>query len=201
MTTDDPHDKTAAAELTPSGEQTPARAQLLGSTALTARVRCPCGKRQDVDREDWQWNGVAVCSRCGRGILDHSLHVISRGLALAMIEQRRPTEGELRALRRMELALRDFMPRYDSHPRWYWSPPTNRMAKEVRQLIADLDESRRDRGAPPVVATGRAFLDETEEGELAEASAEADTTGDEGDDELVDEEYEDDDDDLEEEDE
>jgi hypothetical protein len=61
MTNDDPHDRTraVAAEEQPAGEQTPARAELLGSTALTARVRCPCGKRQDVDREDWQWNGVA----------------------------------------------------------------------------------------------------------------------------------------------
>jgi hypothetical protein len=192
MTNDDPHDRTrtVAAEEQPAGEQTPARAELLGSTALTARVRCPCGKRQDVDREDWQWNGVATCSRCGRGILDHSLHVISRGLALAMIEQRRPTEGELRALRRMELSLRDFMPRYDEFPRWYWSPPTNRMADEVRQLIADLDESRRDRGAPPVVASGRSFLDEDDEGESAEAGV-----GD-ADEEEYDEE--DDDDDLDE---
>jgi hypothetical protein len=187
---DDPH-RQVGAEGAPQEAETTPRAELLGTTALTARVRCVCGKRQDVSREDWQWNGVAICSRCGRGILDHSLHVISRGLAIAMIEQRRPTEGELRALRRMELSLRDFMPRYDEFPRWYWSPPTNRMADEVRQLIADLDESRRDRGAPPVVASGRAFLDEDEEGE----SAEGDAADDEGDDELVDDE-EDDDDDL-----
>jgi hypothetical protein len=165
MTNDDPHDKTAAPDEQPAGEQTPDRAELLGSTALTARVRCPCGKRQDVSREDWQWNGVATCSRCGRGILDHSLHVVGRGLALAMIEQRKPTEGELRAMRRMELSLRDFMPRYDAQPRWVWSPPTSRMAEEVRRLLAELDESRRGRGAPPVVSGGGAEIDE----EVAEA--------------------------------
>jgi hypothetical protein len=118
-----------------------------------------------------------------------------------MIEQRKPTEGELRALRRMELALRDFMPRYDAQPRWVWSPPTSRMAEEVRRLLAELDESRRDRGAPPVVSSGGAEVDEDEA-----AGADEDVAGDEGDEELADEgcedvlvdEAEDDDDDLEE---
>jgi hypothetical protein len=175
MTTDDPHNQTpAAAEEQPAGEPTPERAELLGTTALTARVRCPCGKRQDVDREDWQWNGVTICSRCGRGILDHSLSMVSRREALSMIDERKPTEGELRALRRMELALRDFVLRHGGHPRWYWSPQTNAMADEVGRLLTELDESRRDRGAPPVVATGRAFLDEEEEGESAETGADVD---------------------------
>ncbi|HWS87984.1 MAG TPA: hypothetical protein VN282_13525, partial [Pyrinomonadaceae bacterium] len=145
-----------------------------GTTALTARVRCPCGRRQDVDRGDWQWFGVALCPACGRGLLDHSMNVVGRPEALSMIEERRPTEGELRALRHMEMALRDFVLRYEGHPRWYWSPPTNRMAGEVGRLLAELDESRRGRGAPPVVATGRAFLDE--EDESAEAG---DVAGDE----------------------
>lgn len=199
MITDDPHDKTrtAADEEMPAGTDAPARAELLGTTALTMRVRCSCGKRQDVDREDWQWDGVTICARCGRGILDHSLHTVGRAQALAMIEERRPTEPELRALRRMELALRDFVLLHRGHPRWYWSPPTNRMAEEVGRLLTDLDESRRDRGAPPVVATGRAFLDEDGGGESAEAGAgDADDVGeeeyddDDDDDEIVDEESE-----------
>jgi hypothetical protein len=169
MITDDPHNQTAEADGQSAGGTSPERAELLGTTALTARVRCPCGKRQDVDREDWQWDGVAVCSRCGRGILHDSLRVVSRSQALAMVEERKPTEGELRALRHMEMALRDFMLRYGEHPRWYWSPPTVRMAGEVGRLLAELDESRRGRGAPPVVATGRAFLDEEETDESAEA--------------------------------
>lgn len=185
MITDDPHNQPDAPDEQRAGEPATERAELLGTTALTARVRCHCGKRLDVDREDWQWDGVAICTRCGRGILDHSLHVVSRAQALAMIEERRPTESELRALRRMELALRDFVLLHGAHPRWYWSPPTNRMAEEVGLLLTDLDESRRDRGAPPVVATGRAFLDEDGEGESAEA----------GDGDAGEEEYDDDDDD------
>jgi len=175
MAIDDPHDRTQpAADEQPAGGQSPERAELLGTTALTARVRCPCGRRQDVDRGDWQWFGVALCPACGRGLLDHSMNVVGRPEALSMIEERRPTEGELRALRHMEMALRDFVLRYEGHPRWYWSPPTNRMAGEVGRLLAELDESRRGRGAPPVVATGRAFLDE--EDESAEAG---DVAGDE----------------------
>jgi len=171
MTTDDPRDQIVTTDEQPAGEPTPERAELLGTTALTARVRCPCGKRQDVSREDWQWDGVTICSRCGRGILDHSLHVVGRREALSMIEERRPTEGELRALRRMEMALRDFVLRHGGYPRHYWSPPTNAMADEVGRLLTELDESRRDRGAPPVVATGRAFLDEEESAETGTDSA------------------------------
>lgn len=169
MITDDPQQQTAAAaDEQPAGEDAPARAELLGTTALTMRVRCPCGKRLDVDREDWQWNGVAVCPRCGRGILDHSLLVVSRTQALSMIEGRKPTEKELRALRHMEMSLRHFILKYSEYPRHYWSPPTNRMADEVGRLLAELDESRKDRGAPPVEASGRAFLDGAEEGHPAE---------------------------------
>lgn len=195
MITDDPHNQTAAAEEQPAGDQTTERVELLGTTALTARVRCPCGKRQDVDREDWQWDGVAVCSRCGRGILHDSLSVVSRAQALAMIEGRKPTGGELRALRHVEMALRDFTLRHGEHPRWYWSPPTNRMAEEVGRLLSELDESRRDRGVPPVVGSGGAFLDEGDEGESAEG--EGDAAGDEEwddddeeDDDILDEEEE-----------
>ncbi|MET0625734.1 MAG: hypothetical protein ABW250_22555 [Pyrinomonadaceae bacterium] len=191
MITDDPHNQTeAAATEEPVGEPTPERAELLGTTALTARVRCPCGKRQDVDREDWQWNGVTLCSRCGRGLLDHSLQVVSRAQALAMIEGRKPTGSELRALRHVEMSLRDFTLRHGEHPRWYWSPPTNRMAEEVGRLLAELDESRRDRGSPPVVGSGRAFLDK-EDDESAETEVTA--ADDEDDDELGDEGYGDED--------
>jgi hypothetical protein len=204
MTTEDPHDQiqTAAAEEQPAGEQTPARAELLGTTALTARVRCVCGKRQDVDREDWQWNGVADCSRCGRGILDHSLRVVSPEEARSMVEARRPTADELRTLRHIELSLRDFMTRYDSHPRWYWSPTTNRMAGEVGCLLAELDESRLGRGAPPVVAVARAAAGGHEQGELWHGEDDDAGEGKRGEgeeeDALDDEGYEDDDDDLEE---
>jgi hypothetical protein len=187
MTIDDPRDQTAAVDGQPAGDPAPERAELLGTTALTARVRCPCGKRQDVSREDWQWDGVTLCGRCGRGILDHSLCVVSRAQALSMIEARKPTAGELRALRHMEMSLRHFVLRHGEHPRWYWSPPTNAMADEAGRLLAELDESRRDRGAPPVVATGRAFLDGQEEGESAETDVAA--AGDEDDADLVDEEY------------
>lgn len=192
--TDDPHKQDVVPDERPAGGSTPERAELLGTTALTARVRCPCGKRMDVDREDWQWNGVAVCSRCGRGILDHSLHVVSRSQALAMIEGRKPTEGELRALRHVEMSLRHFILKHGEYPRHYWSPPTNAMADEVGRLLTDLDESRRDRGAPPVVATGRAFLDEADESEPASADVgdddEEEYDDDDDDDELVDEEGE-----------
>ena len=174
MITDDPHDRTQpAADEQPAGEPAPERAELLGTAALTARVRCPCGKRQDVNREDWQWNGVTVCSRCGRGILDHSLRVVSRTQALSTIEGRKPTGGELRALRHVEMSLRHFMLRHGEHPRWYWSPPTNALADEAGRLLAELDESRRDRGAPPVVATGCSFLDEDEDAESAEGDVDA----------------------------
>ena len=159
MTIDDPHNKIATTDEQPTSEASTERAELLGTTALAARLRCPCGKRQDVSREDWQWNGVAVCSRCGRGILDDSLRVVSRREALAMVEERRPTGKELRALRHMEMSLRHFMLKYGEHPRWYWSPPTSRMADEAGRLLAELDDSRRDRGAPPVVAGESAFLD------------------------------------------
>ncbi len=168
MTTEDPHNQTAtAADEQSAGGASTDRAELLGTTALTMRVRCPCGKRLDVDREDWQWNGVVVCPRCGRGILDHSLHVVSRGEALAMIEERKPTEKELRALRHMEMSLRHFTLKHSEYPRHYWSAPTNRMADEVGRLLTDLDESRAGRGAPPVLAGAGAFLDEEEEDESA----------------------------------
>jgi hypothetical protein len=186
MITEDPQNQqAAAAEEQPAGEPMPERAELLGTTALTARVRCPCGKRQDVSREDWQWNGVTVCSRCARGILDHTLHVVSRREALAMVEERRPTEKELRALRHMEMSLRHFILKYSEYPRHYWSPPTNRMADEVGRLIAELDESRRDRGAPPVVAGESAFLDGGDDAESAETgtAAAAEEEWDEDDDE------------------
>jgi hypothetical protein len=151
--TNDPENQPGAPDEAPADEPTPAeRADLLGSTALTARVRCPCGRRQDFDREDWQWFGVALCTRCGRGILHDSLRAVSRSEALRMIAERKPTQGELKALRRMELANRYFLLRYDEQPRWAWSPPTSRMAEEVRALVALLDTSRQERGAPPVVA-------------------------------------------------
>ena len=122
-----------------------------------------------------------------------------------MVEARRPTDGELRTLRHVELSLRDFMSRYDSHPRWYWSPTTNRMAGDVGPLLAELDESRRGRGAPPVVAIARAAAGGYEQGERWDV--ESDDAGEgrrgegEEEDELVDDEgYEgdDDEDDLEE---
>jgi hypothetical protein len=194
MTIDDPHHQTAAAEGQPAGAESPERAELLGSTALTARVRCPCGKRQDVSREDWQWDGVTICGRCGRGLLHDSLRVVSRAQALSMIDERKPTGPELRALRHVEMSLRHFMLRHGEHHRWYWSPPTNALADEAGRLLAELDESRRDRGAPPVVATGRAFLDEGDEDESAETEVDAADDGD--DDELDDEEYGDEDEDL-----
>jgi len=182
MITDDPQRQTAAADEQPAGEPAPERAELLGTTALTARVRCPCGKRQDVDREGWQWNGVVLCERCGRGILDHTLHVVSRSHALSMIGERKPTEKELRALRHMEMSLRHFTLRHGEHPRWYWSPPTNAMADEVGRLLAELDEARRNRGAPPIVAGDRPFLDEPEEREYGRDDAD-----DEGEDDEPDE--------------
>lgn len=171
MTTDDPHNQTTtAAEERAAGGYAPERAELLGTTALTARVRCPCGKRQDVSREDWQWDGVAVCPACGRGLLDHSLLVVSRTQALSMIEGRKPTESELRALRHMEMSLWHFTLKHSEYPRHFWSAPTNRMADEVGRLLEELDESRRDRGAPPVVAGGH-FLDEEDDDESAETGA------------------------------
>ena len=139
----------------------------------------------------------AVCPRCGRGILDHSLRVVSADEARSMIEARTPTDVELRALRRMELALRDFLPHYDHHPRWYWSPPTSRLAEEVRRVLSDLDESRRGRGAPPVVVTPAPDLDE-EEGEDGEGEGRGgNADGEEGDDDedFEGDEYEDDSDD------
>lgn len=196
MTTDDPRRQTGAPEGQPAGEPSPERAELLGTTALTARVRCPCGRRLDVDREDWQWVGVTICSRCGRGILDHTLRVVSRAQALSMLEGRKPTEGELRALRHMEMSLRHFMLRHGEHPRWYWSPPTNSLADEAGRLLAELDESRRDRGAPPVEASGRAFLDGEDDDESDEGgvkvAGEEEWDEDEGDDddETFDEEDE-----------
>lgn len=156
--TDDPRDQAGAPDEQPAGEQTYGRAELLGTTARTALVRCPCGRRQDFDRGDWQWYGVARCSHCGRGILDHSLLVVSARRARELIRARTPTEGELRALRRVELALRDFLVRYDEQPRWVWSPPTTRLAEEVGPLLKGLDDSRRGRGAQPVVASRRAAL-------------------------------------------
>lgn len=183
--TDDPQQQTGPPDEQPAGGEAPARAELLGTTALTMRVRCPCGKRLDVDREDWQWNGVAICTRCGRGILDHSLLVVSRTQALAMLEGRKPTEGELRALRHMEMSLRHFILRYGEYPRHCWSPPTNRMADEVGRLLAELDESRAGRGAPPVTAGDRHFLDEGE-------GASAETRGHEDDEEKWDDDEDDD---------
>lgn len=189
---DNPQQQPAAADEQHAGEPAPERAELLGTTALTARVRCPCGRRQDVDRGDWQWFGVALCPRCGLGLLDHSLRVVGRAEVLAMIEGRKPTEGELRALRHMEMALRDFTLRYREHPRWYWSPPTIRMAGEVGRLLAELDESRRDRGAPPVVAGGRAFLDEGTADEAERDDVAGEEEWDEGDGEDDDDEDDDD---------
>lgn len=149
---DDPHDRAGAPDGQPAGEQTYGRAELLGTTPRTALVRCPCGRRQDFDREDWQWYGVARCSHCGRGVLDDSLVVVSARRARQMIRERTPTEAELRALRRMELAQRDFMLSYEAQPRWVWSLQTHRLADEVGPALGQLDASRRGRGAPPVIA-------------------------------------------------
>lgn len=155
MTEDHDHEPGAPDGPT-AGAPTPGRADLLGTTALTARVRCPCGRRQDLDREDWRWDGVAVCPACGRGLLHDSLRVVSRGRARDMREAHTPTAKELRALRRLELALRDFLPGYDEQPRCVWSPLTNRLADQIRRHLAELDEARCGRGAPPVVAPGPA---------------------------------------------
>ena len=159
MTEDHDHEPGAPDGPT-AGAPTPGRADLLGTTALTARVRCPCGRRQDLDREDWRWDGVAVCPACGRGLLHDSLRVVSRGRARDMREAHTPTAKELRALRRLELALRDFLPGYDEQPRCVWSPLTNRLADQIRRHLAELDEARRGRGAPPAGGVSPAVRDE-----------------------------------------
>lgn len=42
------------------------RADLLGSSPLTILVRCPCGRRNYIDRRRWAYFGRAVCDnfRC-----------------------------------------------------------------------------------------------------------------------------------------
>ena len=44
----------------------PNRADLLGSSPLTMLVRCPCGRRNYIDRRRWAYFGRAVCDnfRC-----------------------------------------------------------------------------------------------------------------------------------------
>jgi hypothetical protein len=101
-----------------------------------------------------------------------------------MLDARRPTERELRALRRMELSLRDFLLRHGEHPRWYWASPTNRMADEVTRLIADLDDSRHSRGAPPVAPAAPA----TDEASAGEGTSDEGGRGEEDDDEIFDDE-------------
>lgn len=179
--TDTPDNKAGAPEGQPAGEASPQRAELLGATALTARVRCACGRRQDLERDDWQWFGVTLCPRCGQGILHDSLRAVSRREALTMIEGRKPTEGELRTLRRLELALRQFILRYDGGLRWHWAPTTNATAEEVGGLLAELDRSRRERGAPPVGASGRASPDAGGPGEGVGGVAGGEGWGGEGD--------------------
>ena len=129
------------------------RAQHLGSTAVTTRLRCTCGHKADIYKYFWQRRGYVICDRCKSFILYHSLEVkASDWQGYASIDSR-PVAGELQAYKLLEEELRSFLRRYESQPEWLWAPQTTRMVEAVRPRLELLEELRRQNPQPGRRAT------------------------------------------------
>lgn len=122
------------------------RAQFLGSTAVTVRVRCRCGHKADFYRYFWQRRGYVICDRCKSFILYHSLEVRDAGwqgvLCLESQLESQSVAGELETQRLIEAELRDFLQRFYLHPEWQWAPRTVQLVRAVEPSLELLDELR-----------------------------------------------------------
>jgi hypothetical protein len=129
----------------------PGRADQLGSTPRTIIVRCPCGRRNYFDRQAWQWFEVAFCVRCRQAILYVDLRVISRWEGERMLREQTIYEGELKALRTGEVALRHFLEQFAEKPRWEWPLSVVRHAQAAQVSLQLAERARARQGAEPEV--------------------------------------------------
>ncbi|MDX6696057.1 MAG: hypothetical protein QOF02_3660 [Blastocatellia bacterium] len=124
------------------------RAQHLGSTAVTIRVRCSCGQKADFYKYFWQRRGYVICDRCKSFILYHSLEVkASSWQGYAEINSQL-VAGELGAFQQIEAELRAFLQRYDAQPQWLWSPQTSQLVSGIRPQLERLEELRQQGPEP-----------------------------------------------------
>ena len=119
------------------------RAQHLGSTAVTIRLRCSCGHRSDVYKYFWQRRGYIICDSCKSFILYHSLEVKEPDWQGFTTIDSQLVVGEMGAYQAIEEELRLFLQRYDAIPHWLWSPQTTHLVRTLRPLLEELEELRR----------------------------------------------------------
>lgn len=119
------------------------RAQHLGSTAVSIRIRCTCGHRSDVYKYFWQRRGYIICDSCKSFILYHSLEVKEPAWQGFNLIDSQLVVGELGAYQAIEEEMRLFLQRYDAQPEWLWSPQTIHLVKTLRPLLEELEQLRR----------------------------------------------------------
>jgi hypothetical protein len=113
-------------------------------------VRCPCGRRNYIDRHAWAWFEVAFCVRCRQAILFHDLRVVSRWEGDRMLREQTIYEEELKALRNIEGEMRRFLVEFHEEPLWLWPPQVVRMAEAVEAELLVAERARTRHGAEGV---------------------------------------------------
>ena len=124
------------------------RAQHLGSTAVTIRLRCSCGHRSDIYRYFWQRRGYIICDYCKSFILYHSLEIKEQAWQGYHFIDSQLVAGELGAYQTIEEELRSFLKLYDLQPEWLWAPQTARMVRVIREQLERLEQLRRQEPKP-----------------------------------------------------
>lgn len=157
------------------------RAQILGSAGLRLLVACRCGARAYLSAPRFKRRGYTVCDKCEAVIVYGSLEILAPAGAEEFMAGIRKQEEEREALtEEVVLAVRRFVQVYDSQPAWLWSPATQRLVQAVRPKLELL-------GGP--IEPGRVAPRDGAEPETAYKSRES---GQQLDDEMLDEGHEDD---------
>jgi hypothetical protein len=119
------------------------RAQHLGSTAVTIRLRCSCGHKADIYKYFWQRRGYVICDSCKSFILYHSLEIKAPSWEGFTAIDSQLVAGELGAFQAIEKELRAFLHKYELQPEWLWSPQTISLVKRIRPKLDELEQLRR----------------------------------------------------------
>jgi hypothetical protein len=119
------------------------RAQHLGSTAVTIRLRCSCGHKADIYQYFWQRRGYVICDSCKSFILYHSLEIKEPSWEGFTSIDSQLVVGELGAFQAIEKELRAFLHKYEQQPEWLWSPQTISLVKSIRTKLDELEQLRR----------------------------------------------------------
>lgn len=118
------------------------RAQYLGSTALTVRTRCQCGRKADFNKYYWQRRSYVICDQCKSFILYTSLEIKDSSWKGYLSVAREMDAGELCALKNIEDVMRAFVERFKCNPLWHWAPATVQVVRDIEEQLRQLDRLR-----------------------------------------------------------